>query len=105
MSLSKNIYTINEIATLLHEIFVKNQVAQAYLFGSYAKGTQTAQSDIDIFAEFENSQSLFDICGILHDMREQLKKDVDFFDKNELARKPEILETALKEGVCIYEKQ
>lgn len=99
------IYTIEEISKLVSSILNSNNVNKAFLFGSYAKGTQNEKSDIDIYAEFQQKQSLLDICGILYDIREALQKDVDFYDVNEFSSQPEFLNSIKKDGVCIYEKQ
>lgn len=45
--LTKNL-TIDEILEQIKKICLKNGVNHLYLFGSYASGTQTETSDIDI---------------------------------------------------------
>ena len=45
--LTKNL-TIDEILEQIKKICLKNGVSHLYLFGSYASGTQTETSDIDI---------------------------------------------------------
>jgi len=42
------IYPIDEIKARLQPIFAATPVYRAILFGSYAKGTATGESDIDI---------------------------------------------------------
>ena len=46
------------------------------LFGSYAKEQQSEISDIDIVVEF-NKPDLFNQIGIMQDLEEYFKKDVD----------------------------
>jgi predicted nucleotidyltransferase len=46
------------------------------LFGSYAKGTQTEQSDIDIYVRLSNS-NLFILSRMRIDLEERLGKRVD----------------------------
>lgn len=94
-----------EISRKTKRIFLENDVKRACLFGSYAKGNETEKSDIDIYAEFFHKKSLFELCGILYDLREALNKDVDFFDEDELKLNPDLYENAKAEGICIYEKK
>jgi predicted nucleotidyltransferase len=42
------VYTITEITDRLTPVFEQNGVTKAILFGSYAKGTATEESDVDI---------------------------------------------------------
>ena len=46
------------------------------LFGSYAKEQQSEVSDVDIVVEF-NKPDLFNQIGIMQDLKEYFKKDVD----------------------------
>ena len=46
------------------------------LFGSYAKEQQSEISDVDIVVEF-NKPDLFNQIGIMQDLKEYFKKDVD----------------------------
>ena len=50
---------------------------KAALFGSYARGDQTSESDIDILADLPHSMSLFDVVGIKLDLEDVLGKKVD----------------------------
>ncbi|WKY46982.1 nucleotidyltransferase domain-containing protein [Eubacteriaceae bacterium ES3] len=101
----KSEYTPLEISRKTKRIFSENDVRRAFLFGSYAKGSETAKSDIDIYAEFFHKKPFFELCGILYDLREALKKDVDFFDEDELKKNPDLYQNAKSEGICIYEKK
>lgn len=96
-------FTPQEISRKTKKIFSENDVKRAVLFGSYAKGKETLKSDIDIYAEFFHKKPLFELCGILYDLREALNKDVDFFDEDELKKNPELYKNAKSEGICIYE--
>ena len=46
--MNKEIYTISEIKQILKEILKSMPVYKVVLFGSYAKGTENEDSDIDI---------------------------------------------------------
>lgn len=42
------IYALNEIQVIVNPILQQYGVSRAYLFGSYARGEATGQSDIDM---------------------------------------------------------
>lgn len=46
------------------------------IFGSFARGSSTNQSDVDIVVELER-QDLFDLIGIKQDLEETFKCPVD----------------------------
>jgi uncharacterized protein len=52
-------------------------VKKAALFGSYARGTNTQDSDVDILVELPEDATLFELGGLKVDLEEILKKNVD----------------------------
>lgn len=44
----EKIYAMNEIQAIIRPILQDYGVSRAYLFGSYARGEATGQSDIDL---------------------------------------------------------
>jgi len=42
------IYSVAEVEIIANEVFSKNNIIRAYLFGSYAYGYPDEDSDIDI---------------------------------------------------------
>lgn len=47
------------------------------VFGSVARGQDTADSDIDLLVTFDEGTSLFDLVGLEDDLRDLLGVDVD----------------------------
>lgn len=56
-----NIDIINIVKEYKKEISKKFNVKAVYLFGSYAKGTNTEDSDIDVAIVLENYKDRFDL--------------------------------------------
>ena len=50
------IYKIDEIARRIAEPVARYDIRAAYLFGSYAKGTATETSDIDLLVDTTGSK-------------------------------------------------
>ncbi|MBO4626355.1 MAG: nucleotidyltransferase domain-containing protein [Lachnospiraceae bacterium] len=96
------VLTIEEIRDLSRSIFEQYAVESAILFGSYAKGTATATSDVDIVVVSEVTGLRF--FGLTESLREALKKRVDILDQRQLVGNEELLRDVLKDGVRIYGK-
>jgi predicted nucleotidyltransferase len=47
------------------------------VFGSAARGTADEQSDIDLLVDLAPGRSLFDLGGMVYDLRQLLGKEVD----------------------------
>ncbi|HEY1921180.1 MAG TPA: nucleotidyltransferase family protein [Tepidisphaeraceae bacterium] len=54
------------------------------VFGSVARGDNTAASDLDIIVRFEPGRSLLDHGGLLMDLRDMLGMKVDVIDEEAL---------------------
>ena len=76
------------------------EVKSAYLFGSYAKGTATGKSDIDILVVCPPMGMRF--YGIATELEELLHKKVDLHTHRQLVNNQKFLEEFLKEGIKIY---
>ena len=77
----QGVLSLDEIKRRLTPVFEKYQVKRAYLFGSYARGEATPESDIDIRVEKgENNEhlySIFQASGMWQMLTEFAEKEVD----------------------------
>lgn len=80
-----------------------NNVSKAYLFGSYARGEETYESDIDIRLEVKDSFSLIDLSFISSELKEKLNKDIDVISSGGLDE--HFLNRIKKDEICIYENK
>ncbi len=71
-----------------------------YLFGSYAKGKATENSDVDLLISTSISGLAF--YGLIEDLREALKKKVELLRKEELANNSQLIDEILKDGIKVY---
>ena len=64
------------------------KVKQIGIFGSYARGEESAESDIDILVEFDQNHmpGLMDIAGMEIELADKLGKKVDLRTPAELSR-------------------
>ena len=80
-------------------------ILRAWIFGSYSRGEETPDSDIDIMVDYDYSNgiiSLFKMGGILMDLSDLLGKKVDLVESRGLmdfAR-----ESVERDKILIYER-
>lgn len=76
------------------------EVQCAYLFGSYARGEATGNSDIDILVVCPPMGMKF--YGIVNKLEEHLHKQIDLQTHRQLVENEKFLEQVLKDGIKIY---
>jgi uncharacterized protein len=92
--------SINQIKSKIKNILKKYKVTKAGIFGSYARGEQKKNSDIDILVEINNpNMSLLDFVGLKLDLEEVLDKKVDLVEYSTI--KPLIKKHILNEEIRI----
>jgi len=65
-------------------ILERYEVKRAAVFGSYVRGEQTKDSDIDILVEFKGKKSLLDLAGLKIELEDTLHRKVDVLTYNSL---------------------
>ena len=88
---------IENIKKKILPILKKNKVSRAGIFGSYARGEQTKDSDVDILIEAEGS--LFDLVGIELELKKNLRKKVDLLTYKSI--NPKLKKIILNEEIKI----
>ena len=63
------------IRKLVVPVLKREGIKKAAIFGSYARGDQTKESDIDILIEFHGN--LIELVGLELELKKILRKDVD----------------------------
>lgn len=97
---SHGILTVEKIKEICTEIFSSYNVDYCYLFGSYAKGKATENSDVDLLVCTEiTGIAFYDLVEIL---REKLNKKVDILNLQQLNENLDLVNEILKDGIKIY---
>lgn len=79
------IYTIDEIKNLVAPVAKKYNIEKVYLFGSYARGEATENSDVDLRIDGDRDiHSLFELSGLFPDFQDALKKPIDLITTSAL---------------------
>ncbi len=72
-------YTIDEIRRRITPVAQKYGLAAVYLFGSYARGEATAESDVDLLVDITGTaiDSLFKLGGLYSELEAALETTID----------------------------
>ena len=85
------------------EYFKKQPVVKAWLFGSFARGEETPQSDVDILVMLDSSIPVgLEFFGMYEDLKELLGRNVDLVTERSLA--PFARKSVEKDRKLIYER-
>lgn len=94
------ILSLEKIKEICSDVFSTYDVEYCYLFGSYAKGTATEKSDIDLLISTPVSGMLF--YDMVEALREALMKRIDLLTVEQLKDNMELTNEILKDGIKIY---
>lgn len=90
----------------MRQYFSTQPIKKAWLFGSFSRGEETADSDVDILVEFDRSGqpvTLLTYARIWRELEERLGRDVDLVEEGTL--KPYAVESANHDKYLIYERK
>ena len=83
----------------LMPILVRYGAMNPRVFGSVARGQETAASDIDLLVDLPGTLSLFDVAALQIELEEALRRRVDLVTDSELHHR--IKPQALREAVAL----
>lgn len=98
---TKGIYEVNQIKDALLPLTLKYDINKIILYGSYAKGKQEPQSDIDLVVDGNIRGIKF--FGLLEDVNNALVKSVDLIHLSQIDYNSEIYDNVMK-GLVLYER-
>ena len=103
-----SVYKIEEIAERVRPVAERYGITKVYLFGSYARGEATEDSDVDLMISYQGLKGAFAIGGIYVDFKEALDKSVDIVSERAITSEytsdigRSLYKSIEKEGVLIY---
>ncbi len=77
--------TIEQIKNTVTDYFKDKPVRRVYLFGSYARGEATEESDVDLIVEYDDSKkrlSLFDVLRFKVGLEEKFDRNVELIEED-----------------------
>ena len=93
-----------EITHVIAEYFKTQPVLKAWIFGSFSRGEETPDSDIDILVDYDDNAnvSLFTIGAMYMDLQRLTGRHVDLIENGTL--EPYAVESANRDKKLIYER-
>lgn len=95
--------TQNVLIPKIRETLITQPVKKAWLFGSYSRGEETPDSDVDILVVFDDYVSLLGYAGVHLDLEKSLNKQVDLVEDGTLF--PFAVPSAERDKILIYERK
>lgn len=95
----KTAESIKAIGSIIINVLKKHSIRKASIFGSYARGEQRRNSDIDILIEPAKGMSLLDISGLKIELEDTLNRKVDIISYKYIH--PYLKESILKSEIKI----
>lgn len=87
----------------LQDYFATQPVLKAWVFGSFARGEETPESDVDLLIRFDKDKPLgLRYFGMWGDLERLLGREVDFVEEGFL--KPYAEKEANRDKKLIYER-
>lgn len=99
-----NAATKNNIIPIIQNYFATLPIAKAWLFGSYSRGEESSESDVDIMVTFVDGAkiSLFKYADIICKLEDLLKQKVDLVEDGTLL--PFAQKSVNEDKILIYER-
>jgi uncharacterized protein len=83
-------------------MYKKHGISYLGIFGSFARGEETRESDIDLLIDFNETKSLFDLAEVKLYFQDMLGRKVDLAMRGRLKR---VIEPyILRDLVTVYEE-
>lgn len=97
--------TVEAIKQKLHPLFSQEPVYKAILFGSYAKGTATDNSDIDLIIDSQGKLIGLGFYRVLEEVVSILNMDVDMLELSQIGVGSPLWDEIEKDGIVIYDRE
>ena len=105
LSLQKQHTMKQSVINKLRAFFAMQPIEKAWVFGSFSRGDDTQQSDIDILVRFDHSTqiTLFKYASMVDSLQKLLHKKVDLVEEGQLKDFAE--KSAERDKILIYERE
>lgn len=92
-----------DISTAASRVLAQYDVSETYLFGSFARGEQTPDSDIDLHLICGNTMTFGALYELSHELEKELGRKVDIVTNPPKHMRPPFRKSIEQDEVRIYE--
>ena len=93
----------SDISTAVSRVLACYDVREAYLFGSFARGEQTPDSDIDLRLVCGNTMTFGALYELSHELEKELGRKVDILTNPLGHMRPAVRKSIEQEEMLVYE--
>ncbi len=93
-------YSIEDLRKIINPIAEKYHVSKVFLFGSFARGDNHENSDVDLRIDKGDLKGMFALCGFYTEVEDALQMKVDLITTGSL--EDDFLRKIEKEEVLLY---
>ena len=95
---------VDDVVRIITPILQPSPVRRVILFGSYAKGTNTPNSDIDLIIDSNGQLRGIDFFALSSELAQALPIKADIFEMREISPNSNMYDVIAQEGVVIYDR-
>lgn len=92
-----------DISTAVSRVLARYDASEAYLFGSFARGEQTPDCDIDLRLVCGNTMTFGTLYELSHELEKELGRKVDIVTNPPEHMRPAFRKSIEQDEVRIYE--
>lgn len=92
-----------DISTAASRVLAQYDVSEAYLFGSFARGEQTPDNDIDLRLVCGNTMTFGTLYELSYELEKELGRKVDIVTNPPEHMRPPFRKSIEREEVLVYE--
>lgn len=94
--------TPTDISTAASRVLAQYDVSEAYLFGSFARGEQTPDSDIDLRLVCGNAMTFGTLYELSHELERELGRKVEIVTNPPEHMRPAFRKSIKQEEIRLY---
>lgn len=95
--------TLFDITSAVSRVLSHYDVREAYLFGSFARGEQTPDSDVDLRLVYGDSMTFGTLYGLSLELEEELGREVEIVTNPPEHMRPAFRKNIERDEVRLYE--